>query len=169
MQKILGIKNLQQQSISTFVKDEFSKFGNFTLSRKDALIVSGKSKTYESKNFTLVSTEDLVSGKPNIIFNTYQHLGKESFAQFYGGWSIVIIEDHRIILACDQSGRHNLHYYYSDKYFLFSSSLKDLISFSMVEKKPNIPYVTKNLSPKKKMYHTAFENIYFVPIYFFYF
>ena len=46
---------------------------------------------------------------------------------------------------------------------LFSSSLKDLISFSMVEKKPNIPYVTKNLSPKKKMYHTAFENIYFVP------
>ena len=77
------------------------------------------------------------TGDTEVLLNAYRHWGTDCLNRIKGMFSFCIYDKKKSILFCarDHFGQKPFFYFYHNKKFVFSSELRSLIKFSIIEKK----------------------------------
>lgn len=79
------------------------------------------------------------TGDTEVLLNAYRHWGTDCLNRIKGMFSFCIYDKKKDILFCarDHFGQKPFFYFYHNKKFIFSSELRSLIKFPIIEKKIN--------------------------------
>ena len=112
-----------------------------TSAHKDVVLVfNGEIYNYvELKNELNKFYKFNTNGDTEVLINSYKHWGVECLNKIKGMFSFCIYDLKKNILFCgrDHFGQKPFYYYYENKNFVFSSELRSLLKFPVINKKLN--------------------------------
>jgi len=99
-----------------------------------------------------------------VILAAYDCWGNECLNIFNGMWAFAIYDKkkHKLFISKDRFGIKPLYYYKDDKYFIFASEIKAILSHREVKTFPDINYCREYIAhgPREYIKETAFKNIF---------